>query len=148
MIDLMPELVGLFFTSFFAATLLPGGSEVILLALVAAYPDASVLALFTATVGNTLGGLTNWWLGRYLLQYQDRRWFPVNQTGLHRVQSTFTRFGQWSLLLSWLPIIGDALCLAAGVAKLPLLNSAILILIGKAARYAVLVHGTNAFLLS
>ena len=148
LLDLLPQLGALFLSAFFAATLLPGGSEAAVIAFILTYPDASFLACVFATMGNTLGGLTNWWLGRYCLHFQDRRWFPVSPTRLQYVHQRFVRYGQWSLLFSWLPLIGDALCLVAGVAKLSLIRAFLWVVVGKAARYAALVYGTNAFILS
>lgn len=148
LLDFLPELIGLFVTSFLAATLLPGGSEVVLLALITTHPETSVVAVIVATAGNTLGGITNWCLGRYLIVYQDRKWFPITPKRLAQVHRIFERYGQWTLLFSWLPIIGDAVCLVAGVAKLSLTRTFVWVLIGKAARYTVLVYGTNTFLLS
>ncbi|MBM6549632.1 YqaA family protein [Marinomonas ostreistagni] len=140
--------LGLFVVSFLAATLLPLGSEVVLLAVVTQHPEAALGSWWWATLGNTLGGLTNWLLGRYFLAYKDRRWFPLSSTQLERVHVLFTRYGQPILLLSWLPAIGDGLCLAAGVARLKLMNCAVWVMIGKGLRYAVVIWGTNAVWLS
>lgn len=144
----MPELLGLFGIAFLAATLLPLGSELVLLGFVTRYPELAIFGWGSASVGNTLGGMTNWWLGKYLLHFQDKRWFPVSQKRLHQVQRSIQRFGQPALLFSWLPAVGDALCLAAGVAKLPWLTSALWIFVGKSLRYGILVLGTNALVLS
>lgn len=145
---LWPTLVALFVIAFLAATLLPLGSEVVVLGVVTQYPDAAFWAWGVATLGNTCGGLTNWWLGRYCLRFQERRWFPVSPSRLRQVQRLLVRFGQPALLFSWLPIIGDGLCLAAGVARLRLLNCVGWVMVGKGLRYAVVILGTNRWLLS
>ncbi|SBS26588.1 Inner membrane protein YqaA [Marinomonas aquimarina] len=131
-----------------AATLLPLGSELLLLGFVARYPELALIGWGSASLGNTLGGMTNWWLGKYLLHFQERRWFPVSAKRLQQVQYWIQRFGQPALLFSWLPVVGDALCLAAGVAKLHWLPVMLWIFVGKCVRYGVLVWGTNALVLS
>lgn len=146
--DIVPELLSLFFVSFLAATLLPLGSELLLLCVVNQHPEFAWHAWCSATLGNTLGGMTNWWLGSYLLHFQDRRWFPVSASRLAQVQKIFHRYGQPILLLSWMPLIGDGLCLAAGVAKLHWFKSLIWIAVGKSMRYGALIWGTNALVLS
>lgn len=140
--------LGLFGVSFLAATLLPLGSEVVLLAIIAQHPEAALGTWFWATLGNTLGGLTNWLLGRYFLAFKARRWFPLSTKQLETVQRLFTRYGQPVLLLSWLPVIGDGLCLAAGVARLKLINCVVWVMIGKGLRYVIVIWGTNALWLS
>ena len=148
LIELGPELASLLVVSFLAATLLPLGSEVLLLGLVGQMPEQSAWFWLSASVGNTLGGLTNWWLGKYLLRYQHKRWFPVSEKRLMQVQSWVRRFGFPALLLSWLPVVGDAICLAAGVARLNGWLTCLWIFIGKSLRYAVVVLGTSALVLS
>ncbi|MBJ7551246.1 YqaA family protein [Marinomonas ostreistagni] len=138
----------MFLFSFLAATLLPGGSEVLLIGLVGKTPDYSLLLWFFASIGNTLGGMTNWWLGRYFLRFQGHRFFPISKEQLSRVQTWVSRYGMPILVLSWLPVVGDAICLAAGVAKLNGFATAFWIFIGKSLRYAVLVWGTSALVIS
>lgn len=142
------ELGGLFIIAFLAATLVPLGSEAVLLGVIAHSPELSVLAFVIATLGNTLGGLTNCLLGRYFLHYQKCSWFPISQQRLAQVHDLFVRYGQISLLFSWLPLIGDGLCVAAGIARVRLLYCAIWIGLGKGGRYAAIVWGTKALLLS
>lgn len=147
-VSILAEMVALFLIAFLAATLLPLGSEVMLLGIVSIHPEVAWLAWLSATLGNTLGGLTNWLLGKYLLHFQERRWFPLTAKRLEQVQRLFWRYGQPILLLSWLPVIGDGLCLAAGIARLKLLNCLFWVLLGKGLRYAALIWGTKAALLS
>lgn len=131
--------VGLFMSAFLAATLVPFYSEVAVVGMVALEADP-VLVLATATLGNTLGAAVNWGLGRFLLRYRDRRWFPAEQQQLARAQRWFGRWGVWSLLLAWLPVGGDALTLVAGVMRLDLGRFLLLVALGKGLRYVVVVY--------
>jgi membrane protein YqaA with SNARE-associated domain len=125
-------------SAFLAATLLPVSSELVLLGLLAAGQPAVPLWA-CATLGNTAGAALNWWLGRYLLRFQERAWFPVSASGLQRAQTAFRRYGTGSLLFTWLPVIGDPLALVAGVLQVPFGLFLVLCALGKGARYAVLV---------
>ena len=132
---------GLFLAAFLAATLLPLQSEAALVALLlAGYPPW--LLVLVASLGNVLGSTVNWWLGRGLLRFQDRRWFPVSATALARAQRSYRRWGRWSLLLSWAPFIGDPLTLAAGIMREPLRVFLPLVAVAKAGRYLVLAWAT------
>lgn len=127
---------GLFLIAFIAATLLPAQSEAALAgAIVQGY--APWLLVAVATVGNVLGSTVNWWLGRELTRFGDRRWFPVKPAQLARAQAWYARYGQWSLLLSWVPVIGDPLTLAAGAMREPLRRFLLLVTLAKLARYLV-----------
>lgn len=130
--------LGLFFSALGAATLLPLQSEGVLVALLlsAAYSPWALLAV--ASVGNILGSLLNWLLGRYLEHLRQRRWFPVSDTRLAQAQRWYARYGRWSLLLSWLPIIGDPLTLIAGVMRERLWVFLLIVSLAKTGRYAVL----------
>jgi len=96
--------------------------------------------LLVATAGNTLGAVVNWVLGRYLLHFKDRRWFPVNDRQLERSQRWFQRYGVWSLLLAWMPVGGDALTVIAGIMRVRLDVFILLTGIGKSVRYAGLIY--------
>ena len=134
----MSALVGLFCTAFLAATIVPFSSEIVFGALLLSGHDP--LALWVAaTSGNTLGAVVNWTLARYLLRFQDRRWFPFSPGQTERAQSWFERFGQWSLLMAWTPIVGDALTFVAGLMRTRLVVFVLLVGAGKGARYAVLL---------
>lgn len=126
----------LFASAFVSSTLLPGSSEGVLTAAALSGFNPWNL-LWVATLGNTLGGLTNWWLGWWIAtRYPARR---LVQPGQEKALGRVRRFGWPVLLLSWLPLIGDPLCLAAGWLRVNFWLSALAIALGKAARYALLL---------
>ncbi|MCX7145622.1 MAG: DedA family protein [Sulfuritalea sp.] len=125
-------LAGLFLASFLSATLLPGGSEAVLFAVIRMHPEQMASALVLATLGNTLGGMTTYFMGRLLPQH------------LAPEKSALTkRHGPPILLLAWTPIVGDALCAAAGWLRLPPIPCALWMALGKAARYVLVVVGAG-----
>jgi len=128
----------LFLTAFAAATLLPAYSE-ILLATLAGQGLPVFWLWFWATVGNTLGSVVNGIIGRQVDLFKHKRWFPGSGLQLHKARNRFNRFGQWSLLLGWLPIGGDALTLVGGIMRVPWLNFVILVGIGKGLRYGFVI---------
>lgn len=128
----------LFASAFLSATVLPGTSEAAVLALLAnGYGPAALLLV--ATAGNVAGSIGNWWLGRVALRFQDRRWFPVGPAALARAQAWFARWGYPSLLLAWVPGVGDAFTVAAGAMRVPLAAFLVLVTIAKGLRYAALL---------
>ena len=131
-------LAGLFASSFVSATILPGNSELVLGAIVAAAPEQRWTAVAVATVGNTLGGMTSWAIGRAIPAGGGRRLAP-------RAVAFAQRYGVATLLLSWVPIVGDALCVASGWLRHDWRLAATLIAIGKLARYAALAEGVRRF---
>jgi len=135
----MPEsYLGLFAVAFLAATVLPAYSEVLFAGLLAAgYHPLGLWAW--ATAGNTLGAALNWVMGRYLLRFQDRRWFPFGPGTLGPAQRWFQRYGVWSLLLAWAPVGGDALTFIAGFMRVRFDLFLLLTAIGKGSRYAILL---------
>ncbi|WP_442583047.1 YqaA family protein [Mesorhizobium sp. ASY16-5R] len=143
--DVVAALSGLFATAFFAATLLPVQSETVLVGLQLAGYHLEPLVI-VASIGNTLGAVVNWALGRGVEHYRDRRWFPVSPAALGRTTSWYRRWGRWSLLLSWAPLGGDALTVAAGVLREPFWSFLILVAIAKTGRYIVLAAITAGFI--
>ena len=133
------ELAVLAAVAFLSATLIPLGSEAVVVAMVLDN-SAPMLAVFgVASLANTLGACVNWWLGRHLLVYQNKRWFPVKARELARAQNWFQRYGMWSLLFAWMPLVGDGITVVAGVMKTRFAAFVALTLIGKSARYAVVI---------
>lgn len=126
-------LAGLFVASFLSATLLPGGSEAVLLGVIALHPDQALPALLLATLGNTLGGMTTYWMGHALPEKHAR------DPKLARHIEELRHWGSPALLLAWAPVIGDALCAAAGWLRLHWLPCLLWMALGKGARYAFIV---------
>jgi len=130
------SLWGLFLSAFISSTLLPGGSEAVLVLLAAESAGDKLVLLAVATLGNTLGGMSSWALGRFIAwRFPARRFAAREQRAIARLQ----RWGSPALLLSWLPVVGDPLCLAAGWLRIHWLPSLVFIAVGKAGRYAVLL---------
>lgn len=134
----------LFAGALLAATLLPFSSEALLAGLLAARPGEAWLLLGVATLGNTLGSMINWWLGRFAAHWRDRRWFPVGPEKLDRAAAWFRRWGLWSLLFAWVPVIGDPLTVAAGLLRVELGRFVLLVGFGKALRYGAVALGVDA----
>ncbi len=132
------ELTGLFSAAFLSASFFPFQSELVFIAMLAAdhYGDWALLAV--ASVGNTLGSVLNWWLGRGIAHFENRRWFPIKRPALERAERWFTRWGKWSLLLSWVPIIGDPLTMIAGTLRMRFLPFILIVAIAKTGRYIVI----------
>lgn len=130
--------LGLFVTAFIAATFFPLSSEALLLALLHQGHNPWLLWLVAAS-GNSLGSCVNWWLGKQCLHWQDRTWFPVSPAQLAKAQHHFQRYGIYSLLFAWLPVVGDPLTLFAGVMRVNFWQFLLLVVIGKSLRYALVI---------
>ena len=129
---------GLFLAAFAAATILPAQSEAVLAGLLAAGNHASALLILVAGTGNVLGSVVNWLLGRGIERFRGARWFPVSERQLDRAGRWYRKYGWWSLLLSWVPVIGDPLTVAAGVMREPFARFLLVVSIAKFGRYIVL----------
>ena len=132
----MTTLLSLFFGAFLAATILPFSSELMLVAALKAGETSMPALVFVATLGNVLGAVVNWFLGGYLLHWVGKKYFPFSQNQIDTASTRFNKYGVWSLLLTWVPIIGDPLTFIAGMLSVRLLPFLVLVTIGKAARYA------------
>ena len=135
---------GLFLAALAAATILPMQSEAVLVGLLVADYSPGLL-ITVASVGNVLGSVINWLLGRGIERFRDRPWFPASGGKLERAQRWYRRYGKWSLLLSWAPIIGDPLTVVAGVLREPFPMFLLLVTITKIGRYLVLAAATLGF---
>jgi membrane protein YqaA with SNARE-associated domain len=129
---------GLFLIAFGAATILPLQSEWVVAGLLLDGSHPWEIVILVASFGNILGSIVNWLLGRSFAHFQNRRWFPVDQKNMKRAEGWYHRYGRVSLLLSWVPIIGDPLTVAAGVLREPLWSFALLVGIAKTGRYLAL----------
>lgn len=138
--------LGLFLSAFGAATLLPLQSEAVLVGLLlnGAHPPWALLTV--AICGNVMGSVVNWLLGRYLERWRGRSWFPLSPEQLDKAQANYHRYGRWSLLLSWVPVIGDPLTVIAGVLREPLWSFVLIVSVAKAGRYLVLAGITMGVL--
>jgi membrane protein YqaA with SNARE-associated domain len=133
---------GLFLVALLSASILPLQSEAVLVGLLLSNNYPVGVLLMVASVGNVLGSLLNWYLGKYLQHFQQRRWFPVKPEQLDKASRWYLKYGKWSLLLSWVPIIGDPLTIIAGVLREPFLPFLLLVTIAKVSRYLVLAGVT------
>jgi membrane protein YqaA with SNARE-associated domain len=145
MADIFSPLTVLFLLAFSAATLLPGGSEAALVAMAALSAHSIWTLLAVASVGNILGSVLNYWMGRVALHYQDRKWFPVSRAALDKSQHWFARWGQWAVLLAWAPIIGDPITVAAGVMRMNFVRFVILVSLSKTLRYMAVLGVFSLF---
>ena len=134
----MWSLLLLFLSAFGAATLFPLQSEAILVGLFLQNAHSAYLLICIASLGNLLGSCINWYLGFYLERYKNRRWFPASSRQLEKAQCFYQRYGFWSLLLSWVPIIGDPITLIAGLMKERFWRFLLLVAIAKTGRYWML----------
>ena len=125
----------LFLSALGAATLLPLQSEAVLLGLLVQNKQHVVLLIAVASLGNILGSCVNWYLGLKIEHYKNKKWFPVSADKMLKAQKTYQKYGYWSLLLSWVPIIGDPITLIAGLLKENLVRFLLMVSIAKIGRY-------------
>ena len=130
--------LAVFLSAFVAATLLPAQSEAVLSFYILSAPQTVFALILVATVGNVLGSVVNWVLGIYATKFQNRKWFPATPSQIKRAEKFYRKYGRYSLLLSWVPFIGDPITVIAGVLREPVLSFLILVTIAKSARYIVL----------
>jgi membrane protein YqaA with SNARE-associated domain len=129
---------GLFTVALIAATIFPLQSEALLVGLLLAGGHPAWLLVVVASVGNVIGSTINWWLGRSIERFRERRWFPIKPAALDRAERWYHRYGRWTLLLSWTPVIGDPLTMIAGVMREPLASFLIIVTIAKTGRYVAI----------
>ena len=135
----MFDLLSLFTLAFLAATIFPSVSEIYLLNLHSSGVHNALILIAVATTGNVLGACVNWALGRYLLHFQKRKWFPFSQKQMSKAQKFYQKWGVWSLLLAWMPLLGDALTFVAGIFRANIWLFLVLVTIGKSLRYIMVV---------
>ena len=132
--------LSLFAISFLAATILPFSSELTLAGLIATSNYDNLLLLIVASFGNVLGSVVNWVLGYYSRNLTIKKWFPFKEAQIERSSKWFSKFGKWSLLFAWVPIIGDPLTLFAGLLRVRFLDFIILVATGKVSRYLLIYY--------
>jgi len=133
----------LFFVSFLAATIFPFSSELTLVSLLKVVNNNPFLLLAAASVGNILGSVFNWFLGFYLSKYIKNKWFPFKKIQIKSASKQFNKFGLWSLLFAWVPVVGDPLTFVAGILKVNFILFLILVSAGKISRYFFIYFLTN-----
>lgn len=130
--------ITLFLVAFAAATILPAQSEAVLSALLLTKNHSPWLLVLVASLGNTLGAVVNWALGRGIDSFRDKKWFPAKPKTLERAKAWYKRYGRWSLLFSWVPFIGDPITVAAGVMGEKISVFLPIVAVAKTTRYVAL----------
>ena len=125
----------LFTSSFASSTILPGHSEITLIALITQKKYEVFYLVVFASLGNILGSVLNWYLGIHFLKFKNKKWFPFKENQINKVSKSFLKYGKWSLLLSWVPFIGDVLTLVAGMFRVPLYQFVVIVSVAKVSRY-------------
>lgn len=139
-------LAGMFVSAFTSATLLPGTSEGVLAGLLAAGLAPALLIVAVASVGNVLGSCVNWWLGMQAERLAQAQTAGGAPSRLDRARAWYGRYGYWSLVASWLPVIGDPLTLVAGAMREPFWRFLAIVSLAKSARYIAVAAGVSALL--
>ena len=129
----------LFIISFIAATILPLSSELVLSTMLLTDSFDKYLLLVVASFGNILGSSVNWYLGKKILIFKDKKWFPANERQIAKGEIYFKKYGIWSLLFAWVPIIGDPLTIVAGILRVKFFTFLLLVSISKISRYIFLI---------
>lgn len=124
---------------------LPGSSELVLAGFLAAGQGDPWLLVLSATTGNIIGSIINYFIGRYVSGLAGRRWFPATEAQMQRASTAFNRYGVWILLMSWLPAAGDLITTIAGLLRTDFRLFLVLISIGKFFRYFVIAVGVDLF---
>ena len=130
--------LSLFIVSFMVATIVPFGSEIYFATLLSIHKYNYLLLLIAASIGNILGSVFHWICGYYVTYFIQKKWFPINQNQINKATNFFLKYGKWSLLLAWVPFIGDPLTFVAGTLRYSFLPFLLLVSVGKIARYLVI----------
>ena len=130
--------ISLFTVAFMVATIVPFGSEAYFVTLLSMDKYNDLLLIIAASFGNVLGSVFNWVCGYYVNYLIKKPWFPLNNNMIDRGNNMFKKYGKWSLLLSWVPFIGDPITFVAGTLRYSLLPFIILVSIGKVGRYLLI----------
>ena len=120
------------------ATIIPFGSEAYFITLLSLDKYNHFILFVVVSVGNVLGSLFNWICGFYINFFIKKSWFPINNKIIDRGNKLFTKYGKWSLLISWFPLVGDPITFAAGTLRYPIIPFLVLVSIGKVGRYLII----------
>ena len=120
------------------ATIIPFGSEAYFITLLSLDKYNHFFLFLVVSIGNVLGSLFNWVCGFYINFFIKKSWFPINNKIIDRGNKLFKKYGKWSLLISWFPLIGDPITFAAGTLRYPILSFLVLVSIGKVGRYLII----------
>ena len=127
--------IGLFLSSFLSATILPGQSEIALTSLIILNNHSLSFLVFIASLGNVLGSLFNWFIGCKLERFKKKKWFPVTDLQLKKASNWYHKYGKWTLLLSWVPFVGDPITIVAGIFRVPIMYFILIVSFAKTMRY-------------
>ena len=127
--------IGLFLSSFLSATILPGQSEIALTSLIILNNHSISFLVSIASLGNVLGSLFNWFIGCKLERFKKKKWFPVTDLQLKKASNWYHKYGKWTLLLSWVPFVGDPLTIVAGIFRVPIMYFILIVSFAKTMRY-------------
>ena len=127
--------IGLFLSSFLSATILPGQSEIALTSLIILNNHSLSFLVFIASLGNVLGSLLNWFIGCKLERFKKKKWFPVTELQLKKASNWYHKYGKWTLLLSWVPFVGDPITIVAGIFRIPIMHFILIVSFAKTMRY-------------
>ena len=130
--------LSLFTIGFMVATIVPFGSEMYFATLLAMNKYNSILLLIAVSIGNILGSVFNWICGFYAAYFLKKKWFPINQNQIDKATNFFINYGKWSLLLAWVPFIGDPITFVAGTLRYSIYPFLLFVSISKIARYLVI----------
>ena len=131
-----PEIyIGLFLSSFLSATILPGQSEIALTSLIILNNHSISFLVSIASLGNVLGSLFNWFIVCKLERFKKKKWFPVTDLQLKKASNWYHKYGKWTLLLSWVPFVGDPLTIVAGIFRVPIMYFILIVSFAKTMRY-------------
>ena len=130
--------LSLFTVCFLVATIVPFGSEMYFGTLLSLNKYNNLLLLVSASVGNVLGSVFNWVCGYYVNYFINKSWFPIKKENITKGTNIFNKYGKWSLLLSWVPFIGDPITFVAGTLRYSFIPFVIFVTIGKVGRYLLI----------
>ena len=132
--------IGLFLSSFLSATILPGQSEIALTSLIILNNHSLSFLVFIASLGNILGSLFNWFIGCKLERFKKKKWFPVTDLQLKKASNWYHKYGKWTLLLSWVPFVGDPITIVAGIFRVPIMHFILIVSFAKTMRYIFIAY--------